>query len=107
MPQSLDIGYILYQIYLLLQSEPNISFSYFESLWIGFNTIAGFVSLLLITGIVYTSIRTKQVKADFEEKMAAIAPHHDEKENPRWSRVLEMVSSINPSDWRQAVLKQM
>ncbi|MEX0917154.1 MAG: hypothetical protein WDZ90_01380 [Candidatus Paceibacterota bacterium] len=105
MSQSLNIELLFHQIYLLFKSDPDLSFEDFETLWSTYIIFATLLVLLMLTGIIYTHIRFKQVKEEYKEKMKAMAPQEGAVTNKHWNRVLEFVSSENPSDWRQAVLE--
>ncbi len=70
-----------------------------------------FVSLIFVIGIIYAKFRTGQVKRELklktkvQEATIQKAQHAEETENKKWKRVVEHVTSDNPSDWRLAVLE--
>jgi len=76
-----------------------------------FQAISAFVSLIFIIGIMYASFRIGQLKRDFKlkEKVDSAKEKQIKKEeqtdNKKWKRVVEHVSSPNPSDWRLSVLE--
>ena len=90
----------------------------FESAWA---TVFGFsllLSLLLAVGIIYSMIRTRQIrKAERErfarEPLSAVArrvfgvedAHAGSAHTLRWREVVEHANSENPNDWRQAILE--
>lgn len=72
------------------------------------------LSLMLITGIGYSIIRMRQIRAREEAAfagLAEIAPQplpdtiDETKRNPKWDKVLEHISSQNAGDWRLAILE--
>jgi len=79
--------------------------------WDGFKVVSTLVSLLLLSGIVYSYIRLSQIrKEEIEEldrmsvasvKGEAVEHRRDE----RWSNVLKHVNSESPNDWRQAIIE--
>ncbi len=73
--------------------------------------ISAFISLLFIMGIIYASFKAGQIKRAqiIKEKMQEITTKKTveakKSENKKWKKVLEHVSSANPSDWRLAILE--
>jgi hypothetical protein len=73
--------------------------------------ISSFLSLLFIMGIMYAKFKLGQVKRaqKLQSKIKVVEHKKEEKmaasENKKWKRVLEHVSSPNPSDWRLAILE--
>jgi len=76
-----------------------------------FYAISTILSLLFLTGIIYSIIRSVQVGAaqsaweherDFPAHAPAPAPNYA---NHRWERVLIHVQSESPADWRLAILE--
>ncbi|MCW9054430.1 MAG: hypothetical protein OQJ98_00395 [Candidatus Pacebacteria bacterium] len=79
--------------------------------WDGVKIVSTLVSLLLLTGIIYSYIRLKQIRrAEFsqygpkerdvvEETASRVAP------DERWQGVLQHIHSENPNDWRHAIIE--
>lgn len=89
--------------------------SAFKHMLIGFissvQAVSAFISLLFIIGIIYTKFRMGQlerakalklkVKKAEEKKVERDAVT----ENRKWLKILDHVSSDNPSDWRLSILE--
>lgn len=81
----------------------------FDTLVSSFIFFTAVLSMLFVTGIVYTLIRLENIEKDWRKKLypeeleTPIA--EAEPKNERWERVVEHISSNNPSDWRLAILE--
>ncbi len=74
--------------------------------------ISTWISLALLTGIGYSIIRIRQIRAREEASFAGlveIAPAQGENgataegpRNPKWEKVQEHITSENPANWRSA-----
>jgi hypothetical protein len=79
--------------------------------WDGFKIASTIISLLLLTGIVYSYIRLSQFRKEEQEeldKMTGAAAHGETVEHrrdDRWDKVIEYVNSESPNDWRQAIIE--
>lgn len=79
--------------------------------WDGFKIFSTLVSLLLLTGIVYSYIRLKQIR----EAEAALYVHEtgesaegeaiQVERDERWTQALAHLNSDNPNDWRHAIIE--
>jgi hypothetical protein len=73
--------------------------------------LSAFACLLFVMGIIYTKFKMGQLKREqklkvkIEEATAQKIEKEEATENKKWKRVLEHVSSANPSDWRLSVLE--
>ena len=73
--------------------------------------VAAFVSLLFLMGIIYAKFRIGQLKraSKLKEKVDALQEKKTQKveetENKKWKKIVEHVSSNNPSDWRLSILE--
>ncbi len=77
--------------------------------------ISTWISLALLTGIGYSIIRIRQIRAREEALFAGlveIAPAQGENgataegpRNPKWEKVQEHITSENPANWRLAILE--
>jgi hypothetical protein len=68
--------------------------------------VATYVSLILLTLLIYAYVRLKQVKAG-EDKKYANHYEPDEEEittNERWQKINRLTDSENPNDWKQAII---
>lgn len=79
--------------------------------WDWFKIASTIISLLFLTGIIYSYIRLFQVKGEEDEKLeslvkAAVAGEAVEHyRDERWDKVLAHVNSENQNDWRQAIIE--
>ncbi len=77
-----------------------------KKVFIFFMIIGGAITLLLLGGIVYITIRTNQVRAKETERIKSAIPKDVEPvRNERWEKIQEHVSSENPSEWRLAIIE--
>lgn len=74
--------------------------------------ISGILSVFCISIITYTLVRARELRQDEKERIdQAIADYLFKKKqkersvDPRWHYVLNLVESLNPSDWRVAVIE--
>ncbi len=82
-------------------------------LWIGriFKFISTVLSLLFLSGIIYSVIRRSQISSAarmrerHKEGPTHAAAQVKEYENRRWENVIAHVQSDSPSDWRLAILE--
>ncbi len=68
------------------------------------------LSLMFLVGIVYAHVRIEQIHHAAHEKRhhesdEALGRHHQTVRNARWQHVLSLMTSAQPSDWRQAILE--
>lgn len=79
--------------------------------WDGFKVVSTIVSLLLLTGIIYSYIRFSQVIKTDREKSDSVATAYiksetaEHRSNERWDRVMLHINSENQNDWRQAIIE--
>ncbi|PIQ91980.1 MAG: hypothetical protein COV70_01605 [Parcubacteria group bacterium CG11_big_fil_rev_8_21_14_0_20_39_22] len=65
------------------------------------------ISILLIIGIIYSTIRIKQIREE-EQKIYGFTPEIESPQNDaskKWQSILEHTSSSNENDWRLAILE--
>lgn len=73
--------------------------------------LSAFISLLFVMGIIYANFRRGQILREMalQQKLKEAAQVKQQKradtENRKWDKVLEHVSSMNPSDWRLSILE--
>lgn len=114
----LNLEYIFLLIYRFLTGQGDVSVETLSIprgailFWDGVKIASLLLSLLLLTGIIYSYIRLRQIRAaesaDYVEagreagaEEAAVKGEPDE----RWLRVLSHINSNNPNDWRQAIIE--
>ena len=79
--------------------------------WDGFKVVSTIVSLLLLTGIIYSYIRFSQVIKTDREKSDSVATAYiksetaEHRSDERWDRVMLHINSENQNDWRQAIIE--
>jgi hypothetical protein len=113
----IDIENLYLQIYLLLtQGVGPVDISTLRIAWGWFSGISTVVSILLVTAIIYTSIRTSQMFAVDQERLkeakqqrgvfatpdtSSLEPARGE----RWQRALSLAETDDPNSWRLAILE--
>lgn len=109
-PHYLNIEYI----FSLVREWLNLILSYVldGETWDLIGLISGLLSVFCIAIITYTLIRTRELRQDERERIdQAIADalykkkQKEKSADPRWHYVLSLVESLNPSDWRVAVIE--
>ncbi len=70
-------------------------------------TIIAFTfSFLLLTGLIYITVRLNQIRAGQTRKIKEAIPEEQVTEkNDRWDKVLQHVNSDAPNDWRLAIIE--
>lgn len=104
----INLEYFFLLIYNLLTGEHLVGIP--ENLlafWAMFKIFSIILSLLLLTGIVYSIIRIRQIRTEEEDEFAEVKTHHttEERKNEKWQNILELTASENQSDWRLAILE--
>ncbi|MCI0619665.1 hypothetical protein L0Y40_01365 [Candidatus Wolfebacteria bacterium] len=80
-----------------------------STFWWRLTWISTILSLLLLTGIIYSIWRTNQIRKT--ERLALNVPDEtvfrstSVEKNERWERVKSLVESDNPNDWRAAIIE--
>jgi len=89
----------------------------FATAWGIFTPISIFISLLLATGLVYTLIRSYQVRRAEHQALEALEEHSKpvvvggavpatfSNVQKRWNRIQEQIASTEENDWRLAILE--
>ena len=112
----LNIEYLFLIIYRFLTGQGDAGGSLMVSrelilFWDGFKIASTIVSLLLLTGIIYSFIRFSQVmkeekeKFNQEEKVLTEDKETEFLRDKRWDQVLLHINSENQNDWRQAIIE--
>ncbi len=69
--------------------------------------IATIISMIAIIIIIYSYIRINEISAEESKKLGLALTWESERsqKNIRWTRVEEYMTSLNPSDWKVAILE--
>jgi len=107
---SLNLEYFLLLLYrLFLGGENSAAAEQFRVFWETYQVYASFVSLLLLTILVYTTIRKSQVLRDEKEAHHQRFLEKTQKEkatvSDRWQSIIQRLSSTNQNDWKLAVIE--
>lgn len=85
---------------------------FFEHLWDAWKPIAVFIAVISAALTVYSYLQLKKIKEE-EEKVFGHAPEDTfldmgpapKRENPKWVKVLGHANSVNPAEWRVAIIE--
>ncbi len=74
--------------------------------WIWVIIVGYTLSAAALFVIVYTTVRIQHIRHE-EEKFygTTLLEPGDEDKNPRWAHIQELMGSVNPSDWRTAIIE--
>jgi hypothetical protein len=101
--------YLFYLFYLLLTGHWGAGFDYWAqamALWATFVIWSTVLFLLLATGTIYFMIRIWQIRQEEAIMFSTLVPVEEGRSaDSRWARILQLVSSDNPNDWRQGVIE--
>lgn len=116
----LFIGTAAQQLYSYVTSASGMGLSFFWQkivsaffvFWSYWKITAVILSALGIFWIVYNTVKRKKIIEE-EDAVFSVVPEGElstavlmeEKGNEKWLRVVERVNSINPSDWRLAIIE--
>lgn len=85
------------------------TFEYVQTLWTVLLAVSVFVSLLLLSGILYAIFRIYQVRQSEKGKYAAlraVLSNTDvSRAQLRWNKIVEQANSNNEQDWRLAIIE--
>lgn len=103
-------AYLFYLVYLALTGHWGAGFDtdlWFAAMaaWERFKIYTTIISLLLLMGAVYSKIRIWQVEQDEVFVYGPLEVAKEGTADERWERILVLVSSEHPAEWRQAVLE--
>ena len=92
--------------------QVGLSYIFDSKTWDTIGLISGLLSIFCITIIIYVVVRSFELRTDEKEnidkKIADALFEKKQRErnaNPRWHYVLSLVESLNPSDWRVAIIE--
>jgi len=113
-PPGIDLEQVFLFIYrLLVGGGEEVTFAAvqatFFDIWVKVAFISTLITPILLAALAYVLIRYHQLRAEEEAAFKAKArlPHMEtaEPKNLEWQRVLDLVSSERPSDWRVAIIE--
>ncbi|HEX9608733.1 MAG TPA: hypothetical protein VGA06_00800 [Candidatus Paceibacterota bacterium] len=113
-PPGIDLEQIFLLIYRLLTGAgEEVTLSTVQSLmlglWIKIAIVSSIITPILLTALAYVLIRNRQMRMEEAAAFKAKArlPHASAgaPKNEKWERVLSLISSDRPSDWRVAILE--
>ncbi len=83
------------------------SFFDYSPFFSSLKTILPVLAIFFIAVIIYSLVRIYEIRKEEKEKLKAIVffPPEDLPKNERWQMVLDRVNSMNPSDWKLAILE--
>jgi len=114
---SINLEYLFLLAYRFLSGQGDVSIDLLSAprelilFWDWFKVASTIISLLLLTGIIYSYIRLFQVRKEEDEKLKGAEEATVEGESielrrdGRWEQVLVHVHSENQNDWRQAIIE--
>jgi len=114
---NLNIEYLFLLVFRFITGQGDVSIDSLVAsrelvlFWDGFKVVSTIVSLLLLTGIIYSYIRLSQIRKEELEELDRMTEASAESEtvklrrDDRWDQVLEHVNSESPNDWRQAIIE--
>lgn len=101
----INLEYFFLKIYECIIGACRIetSFNFIEKIR-PYSTI---ISLLLIAGIVYSTIRIKQIRREEAKQFGEIIVAKDigEKKKEKWNKLADLATSDNHANWRLAILE--
>jgi len=106
---QLNLENIFTQLYGLMTGSHDTSgvTDVLRSVWDTANFISIFAVPILLFGIIYVSIRMWQFhheeREKFEEEVRKV--HDGARGDGRWDRIVDLVSSDNPTEWRHGVIE--
>jgi hypothetical protein len=109
----LNIRYFFEQVYNILTGTGSGGFSIvdrFLNWWFGIlptlKIVSTYLSLIFLTLAIYSYVRYKQVQAEEKKKFANYYEpgEEDGPKNERWQKILALIETENPNDWKQAII---
>ena len=113
----LNIEYLFLLVYRFMTGQGDVNIDSLKIprelilFWDGFKIVSTIVSLLLLTGIIYSYIRLSQIRREEEEELNHASKDSVDNElgeprhNERWDKILEYINSESSNDWRQAIIE--
>lgn len=106
---QIDLDSLFGSFYLLLkrvfEGDELVNMAYW--LWDAINYISIFLVPVLFFGIIYIAIRTKQMHKEEHEQFReeTVRVRGENKGDMRWKRIVGLVASDNPTEWRHGVIE--
>lgn len=113
-PPGINLEQVFLFIYRLLPGVgDDVTFSTVQALfwdvWMNVSLVSLIISPILLAALAYVLIRDRQIRLEEEVAFKAKAhlPHMEmgAPKNEQWQRVLDLISSDRPNDWRVAILE--
>lgn len=108
-PTYLNIEFFFNKILELFTQLRDIVFgsSSFTHMLPYVKTFLSVLAILFITGIIYSLVRIREIRKEETAEMHFAEPIHDEKseKRERWEVIENHINSVNPSDWRLAIIE--
>lgn len=109
---SINIEFFFNLVYtIFVRGGPRL-LAFFEEHVMFFKVVSIFVSLVLLTGIVYATLRINQIRGKEAKALAvpgtgAFRESSEERVlgKAKWNRIETLIESESPSDWRIAVIE--
>lgn len=106
---TLNIEYIFYLLYTGLKTVWSWTIGFFQAggiWWIAI--VSGLITVLFVVGIIYFVWRIfqlrKEERAEASEVMRNLTKA-DIQRNEEWDKILALMNSDNPSDWKLAIIE--
>lgn len=103
------VALIVFSVIGTLSSQPASSAAseMFAKIFSIINIISTIISMVAIFIIIYTYIQIGEITREEDKKLGLALNWESERtqKNVRWARVEEYMTSLNPSDWKVAILE--
>ncbi len=111
-PPFINIEYFFNKVYVFFTDAPdvlgNIVGTEDVSVYINYlHTVLSIISILLITGIIYSVVRIYEIRKQEDEKYNFVEPVRDDTgiKHERWEVVENHIASTSPAEWRMAIIE--
>ncbi|KKS45215.1 hypothetical protein A3I25_02085 [Candidatus Nomurabacteria bacterium RIFCSPLOWO2_02_FULL_42_17] len=111
----LNLEYFFAKIFQIFQPSVDGSIdggiSLGQEIYSWYVTVLSILTFVAIAVIIYSFIRLLEIRhkedkhLENEIKEAMLADDKKEKKNSRWDKIVEHTNSVNPSDWRVAIIE--
>jgi len=109
-PTFLNLDYIFYKVYEFFQSV--LAFfgvtNFFGNLYLGLRIFFIVAAILFLFIILYSKKRTHDIHHEMKHNLKGVVaknPDSSVRNNEKWQAILEHIHSVNPSDWRLAIIE--
>jgi len=111
-PPFINIEYFFNKIYLFFKNAPETMMGITDSLdfsaYVDYlHTALSIISIILITGIIYSIVRIYEIRKEEEKRYHFSRPvkQQDGRKSDRWEIVENHINSTNPAEWRMAIIE--